>query len=188
MAVVALGHAQTLSSHTHAGMVLGPQTPPPAVTAKETLQATYLSSSSTGVSATCSVNGCLSSSVPLYTSSIICPARAGKTCTYDVLIAGQVKTGGNNTDAGDNGLFQFLVDGVPPSGGGTDSTGLYSWQFIGEELMWSSSYDVHSTVKNTVANQAHTVTVNLACEDDLFANGCFADAGFTTLTVRVWTP
>jgi hypothetical protein len=162
---------------------------PLVLTAKETLRSIYSDSGSGGTFASCAAAGCLSPSSAIYSYNITCPAAIGRTCTYDIQIAGQVETGGNSIVAGENGLYQFLVDGAIPTGGGTDFSGYYHWQLFGPEFSTATAYSVHSQVKNSVLNQAHNITVYLACQDVIGDGaGCFASAGFQTLVIRVWTP
>jgi hypothetical protein len=153
----------------------------------ETLKATY-SVSDGQAFVSCGTSGCLATSVPIYSTDITCPGVAGKTCTYDIQISGQVFSTGETIEDGENGLYQFLVDSQIPNGGGTDASGFYSWQFLGPAFTFSTSYNLHSKVTNSVANQKHNIAVNLSCEDDIGANGCFAEAVFQTLVVRVLTP
>jgi hypothetical protein len=191
LALAGLGFAQTHSVPDHLGMISRPAHADPMVlTAKETLRATYSDSGSTGgFNSSCSFAGCISPPSTIYSYNITCPVLVGKTCTYDIQIAGQVMSGGNSDAVGENGLYQFLIDGAPPTGGGTDINGNYSWQYGGPEFEFGTSYSVHSKVTNDVANQAHTISVSVLCEEvngDL--NGCWVFSGFQTMVVRVWTP
>ena len=159
------------------------------LTPKETLRATYSDSGALPKSASCSSKTCFSTPATIYSYSLVCPVPAGSTCRYDIQIAGQVESGGNSIVSGEVGAYQFLVDGSAPSGGGTDLLGFYDWQIGGPEFVFGTSYNVHSKVSNSVANQKHKVTVNLACGETIGdPAGCHADAPFQTLVVRVWTP
>ena len=156
------------------------------LTPKETLVGTF-SDSRGPASASCTGTDCLSSPTALFAPVVVCPAQAGKSCTYDVQISGQVKTTGIINSNGQDGVYQFLVDGLIPSGGGTDDSGFFAWQIGGPSFTYGTSYNVHSKVKNTTLNQSHTVLVNLACQD-IDGGGCTASLGFQTIVVRVWTP
>ena len=160
------------------------------LTPKETLKATYSDSGAAVITATCGSFHCFAAPVTIYSYQLTCPVVAGGSCTYDIQIAGQVKTDLNlNGGSGEEGLYQFLVDGKAPNGGGTDASGFYAWQAGGPTFVFGTSYNVHSKVKNTVANQKHTVTVKLSCLEILGDNGgCNAQAGPQTLVVSIWTP
>jgi hypothetical protein len=86
-------------------------------------------------------------------------------------------------------MYQFLIDGAAPNGGGTDSSGYYPWQSRRPTFVFGTSYNVHSTVTNTVANQAHSIAVSVSCQEIIGdASGCIGQVGFSTLVVRVWGP
>src|ERR1700747_3281706 len=79
-------------------------------TPKETLKASYSASRpGTAVNASCNSLGCVATPVSIFSRSFICPVTAGHTCTYDIQMAGQVRTSGNtsSTDA-ELGMYQFL--------------------------------------------------------------------------------
>lgn len=163
---------------------------PPLITPKETLKATYSDSGSPGQNATCGTAGCIAARVTIYSYNLQCPVLAGKTCTYDIEISGNVETNGAGTflNSGEAALYQFLVDGAAPNGGGTSSQGFYNWQEIGPSFVFGTSYEVHSKVTNSVANQLHNVRVNLSCAEILGGAGCAANSFRQTLTVRIFTP
>jgi hypothetical protein len=156
------------------------------LTPKESLVATY-SDSRGPATASCTGVDCLSTPTALFAPVLVCPAQAGKSCTYDIQVTGQVKTTGITNSDGQDGVYQFLVDGVLPSGGGTDDSGFFAWQIGGPSFTYGTSYNVHSKVKNTTLNQSHNVLVNFACQD-IDGGGCTASLGFQTIVVRVWTP
>jgi hypothetical protein len=181
------GYAQAGPNLLHAGIALR-QPPPSLPTLQETLVATYTDTAG-NVSVSCTTTGCLSTAVPVFTESLVCPGKKNSTCTYDVQVSGQVEVGATSTIQGENGLLQFLFDGKIPSSGGTDFNGFYSFQSFGPDFQHNARYRVFAQVTNTALNQKHAINVNLACEEEIGALGCFADAGpFSTLVVRVWTP
>ena len=189
--VTGLGFAQRRPVPDSPGMVSrASQGGPQVLTARETLKATYSDSGSPGgLFPSCGSAHCTSPAVTIYSYNITCPGLAGKTCTYDIQIAGQVMSGGNSDAVGEDGLYQFLIDGAVPTGGGTDSNGFYSWQYGGPEFAFGTSYNVHSHVTNDIASQAHNITVSVACNEiDGDPNGCFAYSGFQTIVIRVWAP
>ncbi len=160
---------------------------------RETLRASYSDSSAPEKVATCASAQCSSGTTAIYAENFTCPAAAQKSCTFDIQIAGEVFSTGVSINAGENGLYQFLIDGLPPNGGGTgagtDPKGFYSWQFGGPSFLFGTSYNVHSTVTNSSANQQHVILVGLACQDTVSdPNGCFVTTLSQALVVRVWTP
>lgn len=190
LSVAGLAFGQGHARADYPGMVArSPQALPPTITKRETLRATYSDTLSSTLFASCGSAGCEATPVNIFTHSLVCPAVAGAHCTYDIQEAGQVESGGNSIFSGEDGLYQFFVDGAIPNGGGTDGNGFYAFQLGGPEFLFGTSYNVHSTVTNTIANQQHTITVNLSCFDLLGDSaGCFGESGFQTLVVRVWTP
>jgi hypothetical protein len=120
---------------------------------------------------------------PIFLETIVCPGPAGIKCTYEVQISGQTSVAG----PGNNGLFQFLVDGAPPTGGGTDPNGFYSYEIHGAQGIYTSSYEVVSTVTNTAVNQVHRVDVFISC-DDLGLGGCNGSIGLGNLIIRQLKP
>jgi hypothetical protein len=151
-------------------------------TTKHVLNSVFYDSSG-GLNASCGATGC-EAMAPIFNESISCPGAIGAKCTYEVRIAGQTVV----NPAGENGLFQFLIDGAIPTGGGTDGNGLWTWEIFGAGGQYSSAYSVTSQVKNSSANQSHSIAVNLVCIDSLGAGGCDATTGFSTLVVRVLKP
>jgi hypothetical protein len=148
---------------------------------KHVLNSVFFDSSGGNV-ASCSTTRCTATAL-LFTESIACPGPAGTKCTYEVDIATQT----NVSPALEYGLYQFLIDGAAPNGGGTDSSGFYPWEFFGATGSYTSAYNVESEVKNTSTNQSHSIVVNIGCTD-LGFGGCIANAGFSSLTVRVLRP
>jgi hypothetical protein len=190
-AVASIALAQNPQAHDYPGMVTpGSPINHLGVTKAETLKATYSDSiNNGGIFTFCSTSGCLAPRATIDSLDLTCPGVAGKTCTYDVQIAGQVESGGMSINAGEEGLYSFFIDNALPNGGGTDPNAFYAWQLLGPRFQFGTSYNVHSTVTNTVANQKHNVTVGISCFEVLHdPSGCFANAGFQTLVVRVFTP
>jgi hypothetical protein len=179
----------------HAGMpavrgtVNAPAAPPPALTT-HTLKGTYFDTGG-GITASCSSSGCIATAT-VFNESIKCPALAGKTCTFQITIESQGHVGGNSGSTGEDGFYQFLVDGVAPSPGPTDSSGLYSWsalQPVNSLANIGTSYAVTATVRNTVANQVHSITQGIGCEELAGdPNGCSATQGFSNFQIAVTTP
>jgi hypothetical protein len=100
----------------------------------------------------------------VFLKNVVCPQSAGKTCTLYVHVESQ-----DEVTANDNGLFKFLVDGLPPSPGPTDGTGLFRWVLnhpdSGNIEFEARSFAVVATETNRIPNQTHSVEVDIACED-----------------------
>jgi hypothetical protein len=164
--------------------------PPPAATAlvAHALKASYFDAAAGNVASCGSLN--CSASVTMFNESIKCPAVAGNTCTFQIAIASGVQVAGNSGGLGEEGRYQFLVDGAAPSSG-TDPSGFYEWS-INEPnsgALFGTSSSVAGRIKNTVSSQAHTVAVNLGClEIGRDSQGCVAVANFPSLHIAVFTP
>ena len=176
-----------------AGVTATAQTPQGKVLVKHVLNGTYYDTSFTGANVSCSVADCIATA-NMYTESIPCPGATGVECTYEVHIAALTSVS-QNGGSGYEGLYQFLIDGLAPTGGGTDSNGFYTWGEPGAPPL-TSAYSVTSQVKNTSPNQSHSIVVNFGCSANSFGGGgCQASAGldiepraFSTLIVRVLKP
>jgi hypothetical protein len=161
-----------------------PQEQPLVVTNKHVGNTTYYASSN-GATASCGTAFCIATPANIFTQSIQCPGAIGVKCTFEVDVAGQHSV----FPAGEDGLYQFLIDGAIPTGGGTDGSGFYAWEIFGAGGEYTSAYSVTSQVQNTVASQFHSVVVNIGCQDiEGNAGGCSDTAGFTNLTIRQFKP
>jgi len=156
------------------------------------LKGTIFDASSPGASASCSSAGC-SAYAQMYLESVVCPRTAGSTCTYQITIQSQNHAGSNDGKLGEEGLYQFLVDGVAPTPGPVASScACYTWS--GASRLFSlpirgTSYAVTATVTNNSANQAHSIAVNIGCsETHGNISGCFAGSGFANLSIATYTP
>jgi hypothetical protein len=118
---------------------------------------------------------------------MVCPAKAGATCTYYVHLETQVRVSYQDT-----GLFRFLVDGQTPDPGPTDSNGFFEWLDNDPDSpirTWEArSYAVVATVTNTQANQSHTIDVQIGCQDSDGNGTCSVTSGLSNLEVNVYTP
>jgi hypothetical protein len=117
--------------------------------------------------------------VPIFTESIICPVVAASTCTYQIILESQ-----NVVSTSDNGLYQFLVDGVAPNPGPTDGSGRES--FVNHDpnsggtdffVRHNGSYTVTATVTNSTGKPAHAIAVNIGCADSAPPRGCIGESG-----------
>jgi hypothetical protein len=137
------------------------------------------------VEASCSTAGC-QASAPVFTPQIQCPGVVGKTCTFYIQVSAQVSETPN-----DFGEYRFLVDGVPPVQFQTDFDGYFNWEQSNPNAglgVWEArAYSVVATVKNDVANQNHSVEIDIACFDTT-GDGCIGAFGFGNLRVDVFQP
>ena len=91
------------------------------------------------------------------------------------------------------GLYQFLIDGTPPTIGPTSSDGNYvfeRWAYtssIPERAIQSYPASVLTTVTNSSSN-SHVIVVNLGCQDSNGNGGCAATAQSATMRVDVFEP
>lgn len=162
----------------------------PRVLTPHTLKASYFDATPLGLVASCGSLNC-SASTTMFNESVKCPALAGKKCTFQVAIASDVQVAGNSGAFYETGDFQFLIDGTAPNSGGTDQFGFYPWELNAPNsgALFGTSSGISGTVKNTVANQAHTIVVNLGCSDNgRDSQGCVAVANFPSLHIAVLTP
>jgi hypothetical protein len=137
------------------------------------------------ITATCSTAGCTGDQ-PVFLRNVVCPQPAGATCTFYAHLESQVEVTTN-----DNGLFRFLVDGVAPSPGPTDSLGQFRWvdsdPDSGVINLEARSYAVVARVQNSSNNQAHPVQVDIACQDTDGGGSCTASMGFASVSIAVYT-
>jgi hypothetical protein len=159
---------------------------------KHVLKATYFDTFSSVAAASCSSAGC-SAYAPIFSESIACPQLAGGKCTYQVTIQSQNNAGSNDNKVGEQGVYQFLVDGVAPTPGPVGSPcSCYTWSGASRNFSFTirgTSYAVTATVTNTTDSQAHSIAVNVGCtEVHGNTSGCFASTGFANLGVATYTP
>jgi hypothetical protein len=131
----------------------------------------------------CSTQRC-GAKVIAFTRPIGCPVSAGKTCTFYLHLESQIAV-----TPWDLAYLRFLVDGATPVPRQTDPDG---YVFIvssdpNSGAFVARSYAVIAKVKNTTANQLHSIEVDIGC-DDLTDDGCFAVMDGRTLSTGVYTP
>jgi hypothetical protein len=164
----------------------------PTALPKHVLKATYFDTFSSVATASCISAGC-SAYAPIFSESVICPKLAGGKCTYQVTIQSQNNAGSNDNSVGEQGVYQFLVDGVAPTPGPVGSPcSCYTWSGASRNFSFAirgASYAVTATVTNASDNQAHSIAVNIGCtEVQGNASGCFANTGFANLGIAAYTP
>ena len=163
----------------------------PTSLTKHMLKGTYFDTSSSLASASCSSAGC-GAYAPIFSESIVCPAMAGGKCTYQVTIQSQNNAGSNDSKVGEQGVYQFLVDGVAPNPGPVGSPcSCYTWSGASRNFSFAirgTSYAVTATVTNATSNQTHSIAVNIGCtENHGNTSGCFATTGFANLGIATYT-
>jgi hypothetical protein len=174
----------------------------PAATAQtvisnETLVSTTFVVSKTAATAKCGRNGCIATTAMLAPVPVTCPAATGQTCTFHISLEARTAVGFpancKCAAAAPGGLFQFLIDGAPPTIGPTSVDGNYvfeRWTYtssIPERAIQSYPASVLTTVTNSSSN-SHTIVVNLGCQDSNGNGGCAATAQSATMTVDVFEP
>lgn len=146
---------------------------------KRTLKGTFFQTSNS-VFVTCPGN-CTAVQALFPVASIVCPALATQTCTYYV----QLETA--STSSIFTGQFKFLVDGVAPTPGPTDSSGFVTFSAGANEETQAFSYAVVAKVTNSVDNQSHTVEVDLGCSSASI-DACDAASAAASLRIDVFRP
>lgn len=174
-------NAQTSDSEAGAQAV-----PPPAnmTLTGRTLKTSTFQTNSSGVSTNCGTTGCQATKALFPSVSVPCTGAIGQTCTIYMLLETSTQIA-----AVDQGLYRFLLDGHNPEPGPTDSSGFY--KFVesdpNSDDTTTHSHGVVGTVKNTSANQNHTVSVSFGCKD-ITGDGCFAFAARSSLRIDVFQP
>jgi hypothetical protein len=168
------------------------QTTAPSALVKHVLKGTYFDASSPGASASCGSAKC-SAFAPIYLENIVCPGVVGAKCTYQITIQSQNRAGSNDGTLGEEGVYQFFVDGAAPNPGPVSaSCACYAWSGASQKFslpIRGTSYAVTATVTNATANQSHSIAVNIGCNEvHGNASGCFAGSGFANLSVAVYAP
>jgi hypothetical protein len=142
--------------------------------------------------ATCDSAGC-EVFAPIFSEQVVCPADEGESCTFQITIESQNWLGSNdNLSNGEDGLYQFTVDGAAPAPGPVSpACKCYSWMQNRPNPTTSligTSYAVTANVTNTTWKQKHSIVVGIGCmEIQSDTSGCYAQAGFANLQVAVYT-
>jgi hypothetical protein len=154
------------------------------------LASTTFQTNNTKVTASCASHNCFGTARVFSPSplNVVCPAVLGGTCTYYIDLESQVEV-----STSECGLFKFLVDGIAPNPGPTDSKGFFVWLNNDPQSgvitpYEARSYAVVATVKNnTSANQAHLIEVDIGCQATS-GSSCAASIDFATLQIGVYRP
>ena len=153
-----------------------------------TLTNTDFQTQNVAIGASCGVVNCTAVPQPIFpTLNMVCPVAKGKTCTYYIHLESQ----DHFLSPLDAGLFQFLVDGVPPNPGPTFG-GFFTWDNNDPTspmaVPQSHSYAVVAKIKNKRANQPHAIQVSVSCTDTDGSGSCTAETLLSNLEVNVYTP
>ena len=163
-----------------------PVAPPPsnAVLNGRKLISSVFETNSTGVSDSCGTSGCTAVKSLLPTVNLPCPGAVGQTCTFSIHVESP-----NQISDVDQGLYRFLVDGVPPTPGPVANGGFY--KFVESDPNSSDtqpgSAAVVAVVTNNAANQVHHATVSFGCKD-ITGDGCFAFAALSIARIDTFQP
>jgi hypothetical protein len=159
-------------------------TPPPF---KETLNnrtliRTGLQTNSTGVNVSCADNGCQAIARMFPAAEISCPGAVGAHCTITLEL--NTTTQISNLD---QGLYDFGVDGLPPTIGPVASGGFYKFVENDPNSSATSSHSalIVATVTNSSVNQSHEITVSFACKDAT-GDGCSGFAALSSLRIDIF--
>jgi hypothetical protein len=153
------------------------------------LQNTSFQTQNVAVTATCAVANCTASRrIFKPVLSMICPVGANFTCTYYIHLESQ----DHFLSILDAGKFRFLVDGTQAVPGPGEGNGFFTWDNNDPHsdlaVPQDHSFAVVATVTNEVANQAHTIEVDIACTDTDASGSCTATSLLSSLEVNVYTP
>jgi len=168
------------------------------VISNENLVTTTFVVSKTDATAKCGTPSCTAKTPMLKSIPVTCPAAIGHTCTVHIAFDAKVSLGSICTmceGPASVAAYQFLVDGVPPTIGPTDSHGNYLFADnvitdgkVQEGRSNRQSYpaSVIAAVTNT-SSPGHLIDVNLLCRGNGFG-GCAAVAHWSTMRVDVFEP
>jgi hypothetical protein len=146
------------------------------------LQRTAFQVTTDNVVSSCNTADCLSPRKAMFVRTAQCDGAAGKTCTFYLHIDAQVALTGQ-----DQALFEFFVDGAPPTPGPTGLNGLVNVGGAGDSEYQTRSFGVVAYVTNKTLNQQHNIEIDILCED-FNGDGCMGQTGFASLQAVVYTP
>ena len=160
----------------------------------ETLATTTFVVNKKSATARCYATHCRAKTSMFAPVQVICPAAAGRTCTFHISLDTKTSVGYppsyGQAGGGPTGFYQFLVDGAAPTIGPTDREGIYLF----ERNIYDDGLDrlnlpasVLAAVKN-VSSNSHTITVNVGCVDTQNLGACWVAAYSTTIRVDVFEP
>jgi len=154
--------------------------------------------STSSVTAQCLKAGCSAQSQILSAIPVTCPAAIGATCTFHIALDSRIDVAlpcGGSFCSGTSGAvnsYQFLVDGVAPVPGPTDTRGYYVFsKNVNSFSRFPARQPYPATIVATVTNttsQDHTIDVNFQCADVLKESGCGLIVNSTQMRVDVFEP
>ena len=163
----------------------------PAIS-NHTLTGTFFDVNAAGATAACGSAFCSATPVNLFLEHIKCPGAIGTKCVFQITISSQNQVGSNDLPANpsEEGLYQFLVDGKPPSPGPTLVGGFYLWTLLQAASSISAvSTAVTGSVTNSAANQVHSISVGISCDEvNGDSTGCFESTQFANLQIARYHP
>jgi hypothetical protein len=153
---------------------------------------TFFDTNSSTINASCATGLCIDFTT-IFAEQVVCPVERGDSCTFQITIESQNEVGSGSGLNGEDGLYQFNVDGAAPNPGPVDTANgcnCYSWSIYqpNSGARIGTSYAVTATVKNTTNRQKHSVEVSIGCAEFLGDPlGCYANTHFANLQVAVYT-
>ena len=167
------------------------------VISNEHLVSTTFVVNKTNIMAGCAGDpGCVAPPMPMFKPiHVTCPAATGKTCTLGISLDAKTQVSIQGGNSGEEGIYQFLVDRVPPVPGPTDKQGFYIFTIYAaafdnypQQTRLSYSASLVGTVTNSGSSKDHVVKVSVSCVDVLKQGGCEVDAHWSTMRIDVFEP
>jgi hypothetical protein len=163
------------------------------VISNESLVSTTFVVNKTNSTSACSGGGCIAKPVPMFKPiQVTCPAAIGKTCTLNITLDAKTYINGctSGCNGGDEGRYQFLVDGEAPMPGPTDRQGFYIFSIYGAAF-YNTRVSYPASVVGRVTNSRskdHKIEVNVSCTDASQLSYCEATAHWSTMRIDVFEP
>jgi hypothetical protein len=126
---------------------------------------------------------------------VTCPAGFGKTCTLNVALVAKtfVFPCESGCTGGNEGMYQFLIDGKAPVPGPTDDKGFYVFSIYG--VGFYSPYDTRVSYPASIVGKVtnlrskdHKIAVSVSCADVTRLSLCEASAHWSTMRIDVFEP
>jgi hypothetical protein len=177
--------------------VLTPAMKAQTVISNESLVSTTFVVNKTNIMAGCAGDpGCVAPPMPLFKPiHVTCPAATGKTCTLGISLDAKTQVSIQDGNSGEEGIYQFLMDGAPPVPGPTDEQGFYIFTIYAaafdnypQQTRLSYPASLVGAVKNSGSSKDHVVKVSVSCVDVLKQGGCEVDAHWSTMRIDVFEP
>jgi hypothetical protein len=175
-------------------VALTPQSGAQTVTiSNEKLVSTTFVVARTNTMASCQGEGCVAKPVPMFKPiHVICPAAIDNSCTLNITLDAHAGINSDEDVLGDEGRYQFLVDGAAPVPGPTDG-GFYT--FSAYSGGFQSSFDTRQSYSASVVGRVinsrskeHKIEVSVSCKDVSLLGGCSATTHYSTMRIDVFEP